>query len=105
MSRSGRSVVELADGLAFVESFANVTAITDSDELALIDTGSVIYAQQVHDVGAQLDRRRRCDTAVYTHGHIDHCFGVPAFEAEPGAPAGRRWSPTRRSPPDSTATG
>lgn len=81
---TGAEVVELGDGLAFVESFANVTAIDDGGELGLIDAGSVIHAATVHDVirdwtGSPLRR------AVYTHGHVDHCFGVPAFEAEPGA--------------------
>lgn len=78
-------VVELRDGLAFVESFANVTAIEDGGELALIDAGSVIHANQVHGVIRSWTRSplRR---AVYTHGHVDHCFGVPAFEAEEGAP-------------------
>ena len=41
---------ELGDGLAFVESFANVTAIESGGELALVDAGSVLHAQQVHDV-------------------------------------------------------
>ena len=76
---------EIDDGLAFIESFANVTAIDDGGELALIDAGSVLHAQAVHDVvrtwsGSPLRK------AVYTHGHVDHCFGVPAFEAEPDAP-------------------
>ncbi|MCZ7630610.1 MAG: hypothetical protein M5U19_16940 [Microthrixaceae bacterium] len=31
--------LELADGLAFVESFANVTAISDGSELAIVDSG------------------------------------------------------------------
>ena len=59
--------------------------------------------------------RRRCaagrddrlDTAVFTHGHIDHCFGVELYEAEAAraaAGARRGSSRTRRSPPASTAT-
>ncbi len=75
--------VELADGLAFVESFANVTAVRDSGELALIDTGSPMHARAIHDVVRNwtTDPLR---SAVYTHGHVDHCFGVPAFEAAEG---------------------
>jgi alkyl sulfatase BDS1-like metallo-beta-lactamase superfamily hydrolase len=78
-------VVELGDGLAFVESFANVTAIADGGQLGLIDAGSVIHANQVHDV-IRSWTSAPLTTAVYTHGHVDHCFGVPAFEAEDGAP-------------------
>lgn len=78
---TGSEVVELGDGLAFVESFANVTAITDGDQLGLIDAGSIIHANQVHDV-VRSWTAAPLRTAVYTHGHVDHCFGVPAFEAE-----------------------
>ena len=78
-------VFELDDGLAFIESFANVTAIDSGGELALIDAGSVIHAQGVHDV-IRSWTSSPLRTAVYTHGHVDHCFGVPTFEAEPDAP-------------------
>jgi alkyl sulfatase BDS1-like metallo-beta-lactamase superfamily hydrolase len=80
----GASLVEVGPGLAFVESFANVTAVAGHGELALIDTGGVLHAAAVH---ASL-RRWSTDPlrwAVYTHGHVDHCFGVPRFEAEPDA--------------------
>lgn len=76
--------LELADGLAFVESFANVTAISDGSELAIVDSGSPLHAESIHDV----IRRWTTDplrTAVYTHGHVDHCFGVPIFEHADGA--------------------
>lgn len=79
-------VLELGHGLAFVESFANVTAIDSGDELALIDAGSVLHAQTVRDV-IRTWSNSPLRTAVYTHGHVDHCFGVPAFEAEPDAPS------------------
>jgi alkyl sulfatase BDS1-like metallo-beta-lactamase superfamily hydrolase len=75
---------ELGDGLAFVESFANVTAFDVDDRLLLIDAGGVLAAGKVH---AELRRwsDSPLDTAVYTHGHVDHVFAVPIFEAE-GAP-------------------
>lgn len=81
-------VVELGDGLAFVESFANVTAVQGGGELGLIDTGGVIHARAVHDAVRSWSDAP-LTTAVYTHGHVDHCFGVPGFEAEPGAPPTR----------------
>ncbi len=86
---SGSStLVELGDGLAFVESFANVTAVVDDDRLLLVDAGGVIHARQVHEAvrswtGAPLE------VAVYTHGHVDHVFSVPLFEAEERGPAPR----------------
>ena len=74
-------LVEVAPGTAFVPSFANVSALSTEDGLVLVDTGSQITAatvfQQVR--GWSTDRLH---TAVYSHGHIDHVFGVPLFEEE-----------------------
>jgi alkyl sulfatase BDS1-like metallo-beta-lactamase superfamily hydrolase len=73
--------VEIADGVGFVPSFANVSAFDTEDGLLLVDTGSLPLAPIVH-----ADLRRwtssRLNTAVYSHGHIDHVFGVPVWEAE-----------------------
>jgi alkyl sulfatase BDS1-like metallo-beta-lactamase superfamily hydrolase len=74
-------VAHVADGVAFVPSFANVSAIDTDDGLFLVDTGSAALAADVH-------RRLRewsaspLNTAVYSHGHIDHVFGVGLFEEE-----------------------
>ena len=72
---------ELSDGIAFVPSFANVSAFRTSEGLVLVDTGSKMFARSVH---AELRRWRddRLHTAIYSHGHIDHVFGVPVFEEE-----------------------
>jgi glyoxylase-like metal-dependent hydrolase (beta-lactamase superfamily II) len=74
-------LVEICDGVAFAPAFANVTAVTTADGLVLIDTGSAFAARAIHD-----DLRRwtseRLHTAVYSHGHIDHVFGVPVWAAE-----------------------
>ena len=76
-------LVEVAPRIAFVPSFANVTAVETPEGLVLIDTGSPMFAQQIHDqVRSWSDAPLH--TAVYTHGHIDHVFGVAAFEAEDG---------------------
>ena len=81
-------VAEICDGVAFVPAFANVTAISTSDGLVLVDTGSSIAAEAIH---ADLRRwsDQRLNTAVYSHGHIDHVFGVPVWEAEASERAGR----------------
>ncbi len=74
-------LAEICDGVAFVPAFANVTAISTDDGLVLVDTGSSIAAAAIHE-----DLRRwsdqRLNTAIYSHGHIDHVFGVPVWEAE-----------------------
>ncbi len=82
-------VAEVADGCAFVPSFANVSAIATDEGLVLVDTGSQLFAS------AAIGELRkwsadRVDTAVYSHGHIDHVFGVPLLEDEAAA---NRWAP------------
>lgn len=78
---------EVADGVAFVPSFANVSAFRTEDGLVLVDTGSAPLAQHVHSTLRGWDAAR-LNTAVYSHGHIDHVFGVPVFEEEA---AGKGW--------------
>jgi alkyl sulfatase BDS1-like metallo-beta-lactamase superfamily hydrolase len=77
-------VEPLGDGTAFVSSFANATAFETADGLVLVDTGSYLLAQQVQ-VCVRSFSTARLHTAVFTHGHVDHCFGVDLYEAEPGA--------------------
>ncbi len=72
---------EVADGVAFVPSFANVSALRTDDGLVLVDTGSQPLAQHVHRTLRTWDTSP-LHTAVYSHGHIDHVFGVPVFEQE-----------------------
>jgi alkyl sulfatase BDS1-like metallo-beta-lactamase superfamily hydrolase len=73
-----------AERVAFVPSFANVSAFDTDDGLVLVDTGSSMFARAVHG-----EIRRwspsRLHTAVYSHGHIDHVFGVGVFEEEAAA--------------------
>ena len=77
--------VEITDGVGFCPSFANVSAFATDDGLVLVDTGSA-------PAGADRARRHpdlvpapRLNTAVYSHGHIDHVFGVPVWEEEAAA--------------------
>lgn len=77
----GGGLAEICDGVAFVPSFANVSAFVTDDGLVLVDTGSSFAGAAVH---SELRRwtGQRLNTAVYSHGHIDHVFGLPAWEAE-----------------------
>ena len=84
-------LAEVADGVAFIPSFANVSAFSTGAGLLLVDTGSAMLAQAVHGEVRQWSDDR-LDTAVYSHGHIDHVFGVPVFEAEAEE---RGWAPPR----------
>jgi glyoxylase-like metal-dependent hydrolase (beta-lactamase superfamily II) len=79
--RPSPGLAEVAEGVAFVPSFANVSAVSTDDGLVLVDTGSELMAADIH-------RRLRgwspgrLNTAVYSHGHIDHVFGVPVWASE-----------------------
>jgi glyoxylase-like metal-dependent hydrolase (beta-lactamase superfamily II) len=80
-------VAEICDGVAFVPAFANVTAIATPDGLVLVDTGSEVAARTIHAEVRRWDGGR-LNTAVYSHGHIDHVFGIPVWAAEA---AERHW--------------
>ncbi|MEY2452033.1 MAG: hypothetical protein QOD92_1607 [Acidimicrobiaceae bacterium] len=79
--RPSNQLEEVGDGVAFVESFANVAALSTPDGLCLVDTGSVFAAPAIHKAVRSWSSDR-ATTAVYTHGHIDHVFGTAAFEEE-----------------------
>ncbi len=72
---------EVAPGVAFVQSFANVAAVATGAGLCLVDTGSVFAADSIH-AAVRAWSPERATTAIYTHGHIDHCMGTAPFEAE-----------------------
>jgi alkyl sulfatase BDS1-like metallo-beta-lactamase superfamily hydrolase len=82
-------VAEVADGVAFVPTLANVSAIDTEEGLVLVDTGSTFVARQVHSA-LRSWTASRLHTAVYSHGHVDHVFGVPVWEEEADS---RGWTP------------
>jgi alkyl sulfatase BDS1-like metallo-beta-lactamase superfamily hydrolase len=84
-------LAEIDERTAFVQSFANVSAVRTDDGLVLVDTGSQPMARRVHETLRSWSGDR-LHTAVYSHGHIDHVFGVPVFEEEAVAKA---WAPPR----------
>ncbi|MGA2837387.1 MAG: alkyl sulfatase dimerization domain-containing protein [Acidimicrobiales bacterium] len=77
----GSGLAEVADGVAFVPSFANVTAVRTHDGLVLIDVGSQLLSGQVHRT-LRSWTSQDLHTAVYSHGHVDHVFGVERWEAD-----------------------
>jgi alkyl sulfatase BDS1-like metallo-beta-lactamase superfamily hydrolase len=78
---------EVAPGVAFITAFGNVTGVVADGSLVLVDTGSQFLAR------ANFDKMRAWTdlplaAALYTHGHIDHVFGLGPYEDEAAA-AGR----------------
>jgi len=74
-------LAEITDGVAFLPNLGNVSVFTTDEGLFMVDTGSSHTALMLHE-----EIRRwtslPLNTAVYSHGHIDHVFGVPVFEQE-----------------------
>ncbi len=72
---------EVAAGVMFYRWFANVVAVKAEEGLVLIDTGAHINQSET----VSMVRRfapDRINTAIYTHGHVDHACGMAAFVAE-----------------------
>ena len=72
---------ELAPKLGFMSAFSNVAVFDTGEGLVFLDTSSFFHASTLHK-----EVRHWSDapvhTAVYTHGHVDHVFGLTPFEAE-----------------------
>jgi glyoxylase-like metal-dependent hydrolase (beta-lactamase superfamily II) len=79
-------VEPVAARTAFVSSFANATAFETDAGLVLVDTGSFLLFAQVHE-HVRAFSKAPLHTAVYTHGHVDHCFGVERYEEAQPSPA------------------
>jgi len=76
---------EVAARSYFVSSFANVTAFATDAGLVLVDTGSFVLAEPTRVV-LRTVTTAPVHTAVWTHGHVDHCFGVELYEREAHQP-------------------
>ena len=74
---------EVAPGVALYKAFVNVIAVRTSDGVVLVDTGSFHPAQNERSfAGVRRYDRQRVHTAIYTHGHVDHAYGLPPFLRE-----------------------
>ncbi|HKV53795.1 MAG TPA: alkyl sulfatase dimerization domain-containing protein [Candidatus Binataceae bacterium] len=72
---------EVAAGVMFYRWFANLVAVKTEEGLVLADTGA--YFNQAETVAmVRKFAPDRINTAIYTHGHVDHACGMPAFVAE-----------------------
>ncbi|GGF36456.1 MBL fold metallo-hydrolase [Marmoricola endophyticus] len=87
----GDGLQPVADGVWMWPAFGNVYVVPTDDGPMLLDTGDQRRAEDLFAVVRDLDDRP-LHTAVYSHGHIDHVFGVDPFDrvaAEQGLPAPR----------------
>ena len=88
---SSGQLAEVQPGLAFVDAFANSAAVDTADGLVVADTSGVFHAKAVHETIRKWSNSR-LDTAIFTHGHIDHVFGVDLYEEEART---NGWTPPR----------
>ncbi|HUY38023.1 MAG TPA: alkyl sulfatase dimerization domain-containing protein [Candidatus Binataceae bacterium] len=72
---------EVADGVMFYRWFANVTAAKTGEGLVLIDTGAYFNQQATLELLRKFSPDR-VNTAIYTHGHVDHACGTPVIMEE-----------------------
>ena len=79
--RTSGTYVEVAPDTIFMATLANINAFRTADGLVLVDTGLSFLARMHHERLRAWDTSR-LNTAVYSHGHIDHIFGVPPFDEE-----------------------
>ena len=77
--------VEVAERTWFVSFVSGVTAFETDEGLVLVDASTEHFsshlARQIRELSSA-----PVHTAIYTHGHIDHAFGLGAFLADGQAP-------------------
>jgi alkyl sulfatase BDS1-like metallo-beta-lactamase superfamily hydrolase len=72
---------EIAPGLVFLHTFANVSILRTNAGVVLIDTGNHRTREQTFASVRAIDPAALF-AAVYTHGHVDHACGMPLFVEE-----------------------
>ncbi len=70
--------VEVTPGTWFVPGWVNVAAFATADGLVLVDAGLAGDARRIHTAVRSVTDLP-LHTVVFTHGHVDHAFGLRAF--------------------------
>src|SRR5689334_21124687 len=78
---SSGELAEVQSGLGLIDALEYCSAVDIDDGLLVVDTSGLMHARGVHETvrrwsGSPLH------TAVFTHGHVDHVFGVDLYVAE-----------------------
>jgi len=73
--------VEVAERTWFASQLSGVTAFDTDEGIVLVDSGTTIFAK---GLAASIRERTRAPihTAVFTHGHVDHAYGLSEFLVE-----------------------
>ena len=75
-------LIDVVDGVAFWHGFSNATVVDTDDGLFCVDTGDPLFGPLLHERVREWRADQPLRTAVFSHGHIDHVFGVGPFDAE-----------------------
>ena len=84
-------LVEIGQGTAFVNAFANVSAFETTEGLVCVDSGAPFSAADIHRM-IRAWSPARLDTTIFSHGHIDHVLGMGPFEQDA---RDKGWAPPR----------
>jgi alkyl sulfatase BDS1-like metallo-beta-lactamase superfamily hydrolase len=84
MNATAGGAEEVGDGIALAEAFSNVVAFETGAGLVVFDVSHQLFAASALEALRGWSRSA-VDTAVYTHGHVDHVTGAAAFDAEADA--------------------
>lgn len=78
---AGGGLVPVGERTGFFPAFANVAVFDTGDGLVLVDSGDFRTAPQLH-TSVRGHSKAPVSAVVYTHGHVDHVFGVGPFDQE-----------------------
>ncbi|MEV8565209.1 alkyl sulfatase dimerization domain-containing protein [Streptomyces sp. NPDC051322] len=79
----GAGVLDVADGVGWHPGFGNVIVFRTAGQLVLFDTGGPQGTRALYEA-VRAWSRDPVHLAVFSHGHIDHVFGMDPFDAEDG---------------------
>ncbi|ARP68925.1 MBL fold metallo-hydrolase [Streptomyces pluripotens] len=81
---TGPELVRIGERTGFFPAFANVAVFDTGDGVLLVDSGDFRTVETLPRAVREFSPAR-VRTVIYTHGHIDHVFGVAPFDAEADA--------------------
>jgi alkyl sulfatase BDS1-like metallo-beta-lactamase superfamily hydrolase len=76
------SLVEVADGVRFWHGFSNATVVATDAGLVMVDSGDPVFGPTLHEHTRRWQPDQPLRDVVFSHGHIDHVFGVGPFDGE-----------------------
>ncbi|MFI1168883.1 alkyl sulfatase dimerization domain-containing protein [Streptomyces sp. NPDC020801] len=81
---TGPELVRVGERAGFFPAFANVAVFDTGDGVVLVDSGDFRTVEML-PAAVRGFSQAPVRTIVYTHGHVDHVFGVTPFDAEADA--------------------